>query len=246
MSSDFFLRSWSFVWAFQCRLLRFSLKLSEAVCFRLDISCGLRHRFEEFEKLKLVWTFQCCLLQLLTNLIELSWEPASFDNKCHLKQSSKRSERACMSSEILLKSWSFVWAFQCRLLRCFKNLSRCVTLFQKVCVSSEILWKVEGWYLLFNVGYYFCEALWSCLSQTAHSVRSETEIWGIWKVGACMNFPMLSVAACYKPNWAQLRTSLIWLKKYVLQLYLIPLLGLSEKLFIKSNPKIFRRGMQKM
>ena len=30
-------------------------------------------------------------------------EPASFDNKCHLKQLSKRSERACMRSEILLK-----------------------------------------------------------------------------------------------------------------------------------------------
>ena len=28
---------------------------------------------------------------------------ASFDNKGHLKQLSKRSERACMSSEILLK-----------------------------------------------------------------------------------------------------------------------------------------------
>ena len=30
-------------------------------------------------------------------------DAASFDNKCHLKQLSKRSERACMSSEILLK-----------------------------------------------------------------------------------------------------------------------------------------------
>ena len=145
----------------------------------------------------------CHLKQLMTL-------PHLTINKCQFKQLSKKSERACMSSQIPLKSWSFVWAFQCRLLRCFKNLSRCVTLFQKVCVSSEILWKVEGWYLLFNAGYYFCEALWSCLSQTAHFVRSETQIWGIWKVEACMNFPMSSIAASYKPNWAQLRTCLIW------------------------------------
>ena len=38
----------------QVLLILSSLKHSEAVCLRLDISCGLRHRFEEFEKLKLV------------------------------------------------------------------------------------------------------------------------------------------------------------------------------------------------
>ena len=42
-----------------------------------------------------------------------------------------------------LKSWSSVWAFRCHLLRFFRNLSRCVTLLQRVCVSSEIFWKVE-------------------------------------------------------------------------------------------------------
>ena len=120
-----------------------SLKLSEAVCLRLHISCGLRHRFEEFEKLKLVWTFQCRLLQLLTNLIELSWEPASFDNKCHLKQLSKRSERACM--------------------------------------SSEILWKVEALYELFNVVYCVFEPKQMCdtFSKGLRELRNLLKSWSL-------------------------------------------------------------------
>ena len=99
-----------------------SVKLSEAVCLRLDISCGLRHRFEEFEKLELVWTFQCCLLQLLTNLI----------------RGVILFERACMSSEIFLKSWSFVWAFQCRLLQLSEALWSSLKLSESLWVSLRL------------------------------------------------------------------------------------------------------------
>ena len=107
ISSEIYLKSWSFVWAFQCRLLQL---LTNLVRERCDTCWKNLHELRNiFEKLKLCTSFSM-------SSIAASYEPNHafivalplLTNKCDTFWKSLPELRN------IFESWSFVWAFQCR------------------------------------------------------------------------------------------------------------------------------------
>jgi len=135
---------------------------------------GLHELSNIFEKLKFCMSFSMlsiAALLLLTNLIR----GVTF------------FERACMSLQIFLKSWSFVWAFQYRPLQ-FSNLIKGVTLFERACMSSEIIFEKLKPCTSFSRSSLAarCDTFWKVL----HKLRIIFE-----KLKLCMSFSMSSLAA---------------------------------------------------